>query len=85
MKIGKTITIRIDDEIREAIQILGGRLGTSNISQILRTGFMLGVDESAPVEIAIARRAFKEGILAGVATLKANTEAAIASTFEESP
>lgn len=88
MKIGKTIGLRPDDEMIAAIEQLGKRLGTENISQIIRTTFMVGYQHLKNPGLEgpmFSRRAFREGVLAGAAAVKSQLESAIAAALQEAP
>lgn len=83
MDVPKIIGLRIDDQIRAAIADMGVRLGTSNISEIIRVGFTLGYERTSDLQSAITRRAFREGVLAGGGAVKKHIEAAIAAALKE--
>lgn len=88
MKIGKTIGLRTDEEIRAAIEALGAHLGTENLSQIARTAIVVGCERIlAPgAEAAMfSRQAFREGVLAGAAAVKSQIESAISEAMQEAP
>lgn len=86
MNVKKTIGLRIDDELRAAIQALSQHLGTENISQVVRTTFMTGyatITTPGSEAAAFSRQAYREGVNAGAATVKAQIEAAIATALSE--
>lgn len=83
MRKSEGIALRLDDSMRAAIEDLGKRLGTDNISAIVRVGFMSGYKEIANIPEAITRQSFREGILRGVASFKARIETAISEAFAD--
>jgi hypothetical protein len=88
LKIARTIGFRPDEEMRAAIEAAGARLGTDNISQIVRTVFMVGhahMREPGSESAAFSRQAFREGVLAGAAAVKSQIETAIANALQEAP
>ena len=85
MRRSEGVALRIDDAMRQAIRDMGARLGTENVSQIIRTGFMLGYEKVADIPTAISKRAFREGVIAGAAEVKAQIDRAIHDALEENP
>lgn len=85
MRRSEGVGLRLDPEMRAAIEDLGARLGTDNISAIIRIGFMAGYREISDVPAQIARQSYREGVRAGVAAFKAKLEEATAAALEEAP
>lgn len=84
----KPIGFRPDDEMRAAIEAAGARLGTDNISAIVRTVFMVGhahMQSPGSESAAFSRQSFREGVLAGAAAVKSQIETAIANALQEAP
>lgn len=82
MRRSEGVGVRIDDEMREAIKEDSIKLGTENISQIIRTIYMLGHQNVADIPSAITRRAYREGVLAGAAAVKTQLNKAIKDALE---
>ena len=85
MRRSEGVSLRIDDEMQAAIKEDAQRLGTDNVSQIVRTIYMLGHTQIKDIPTAISRRAFREGVLAGAAAVKAQIEKSIHDALIENP
>lgn len=85
ISVPKILSVRTDDEIKEAIEALGRQLGTESLSQIVRSAVILARDRSIDLPAAITRRAFREGVIAGMALVKSNLESAFAEAMKEEP
>ena len=83
MRKGEGVALRIDDQMRAAIADLGKRLGTSNISAILRVGFMSGYREINALPSQLVAQSYREGVFQGVADVKARIEFAIKEVLSD--
>lgn len=79
------VGLRVDREMRAAIEELGARLGTQNTSEIIRIGFMSGYKEINRLPEQLIRQAYREAIFAGTSAFKANVESEIAQALSEAP
>lgn len=83
MRKGEGVALRLDDATRAAIEDLGKRLGTDNVSAIIRIGFMSGYKEINALPAQLTKQAYREGILQGISAFKARLESAIAEAFTD--
>lgn len=63
-------SFRADEEVQSAIKEMSVRLETNNLSEIVRTTLLIGLDRARTVEDVVLRRARTEGILAGLEQIK---------------
>lgn len=80
---GRMVGFKPDREVAQALEDLAQRLGTENISEVIRIAIMSGYKELNALPEQLVRQSFREGALRGVATFKSNLEAMIAKTLEE--
>lgn len=64
------LNFRADEEVQRAIKEMSVRLETNNLSEIVRTTLLIGLDRARAVEDVVLRRARTEGILAGLEQIK---------------
>ena len=83
MRRSEGVALRIDNEMRAAIEALGRRLGTTNVSAIIRIGFMSGCREINALPEQLVQQAYKEGVFEGVAVVKAKLEHAFSEALKE--
>ena len=83
MRKGEGIALRIDGEMQSQIEALGRRLGTTNISAIIRIGFMSGCREINQLPAQLVEQSYKEGVFEGVAVVKAKLEHAFSEALKE--
>lgn len=81
---GKTIGFKPDKNVAQALEELSTRLGTENLSEVIRVAIMSGYKELNALPEQLVRQSFREGVLRGVASFKNNFESMIAKTLEES-
>lgn len=84
MRKSEGVALRTDAEMQDAITDLGKRLGTTNISAIIRIGFMSGCREINQLPTQLVRQSYREGVFEGVAVVKAKIEHAISEALKES-
>lgn len=77
------IHFRLDKEVQDAIKEMGARLGTENVSEIVRSTLLIGLERARPVEEIVLRRARAEGILAGLGQIKRKVGAAVDELLQE--
>lgn len=80
---GKVIGFKPDREVARALEELSQRLGTENLSEVVRIAIMSGYKEINSLPEQLVRQSTREGILRGVASFKSNLESMIAKTLEE--
>lgn len=64
------LNLRVDEEVQSAIREMSARLETNNLSEIVRTTILIGLDRARAVEDVVLRRARTEGVLAGLGQIK---------------
>ena len=77
------LNFRADKEVQDAIKEMSVRLETNNLSEIVRTTLLIGVDRARAVEDVILQRARTEGILAGLEQIKKKLGLAVEELLQE--
>jgi predicted RNA binding protein with dsRBD fold (UPF0201 family) len=85
MRKGEGIALRLDDETRAALSDLARRLGTTNLSSVARIAIMSGYREINKLPEQLIKQAYREGVLAGVASFKSNLESTIVESLQDNP
>jgi hypothetical protein len=80
---GKMLGFKPDNEVAAALEDLSKRLGTENLSEVIRIAIMSGYKELNFLPEQLVRQSRREGILQGVAAFKENLESMIAKTLED--
>lgn len=70
-----------DNEVAAALEDLSKRLGTENLSEVIRIAIMSGYKELNTLPEQLVRQSRREGILQGIAAFKENLESMIAKTL----
>lgn len=78
---GKMLGFKPDNEVAAALEDLSKRLGTENLSEVIRIAIMSGYRELNVLPDQLIRQSRREGILQGVAAFKESLESMIAKTL----
>lgn len=82
-RVPERLNLRADKEIQDAIKEMSVRLETNNLSEIVRTTILIGLDRARAVEDVVLQRARTEGILAGLEQIKQRIGLAVEDLLRE--
>lgn len=77
------LNLRADKEVQDAIKEMSVRLETNNLSEIVRTTLLIGLDRARAVEDVVLRRARTEGLLLGLERIKQRIGLAVEDLLRE--